>query len=305
MKPSLAELHLHVAGLTPGRGVVNARLPGGSESAGLSLGGFVRGPRCSRGSTLPTTYRFAGEAFNISKSEPVGNLSGVKAQALVTDPIFWSPDWPALYDVTVELRRGSDVIEQATRTIGLRPLSSAGKYLTYAGKTWVLRGIFCDCALHSEISQFREAAAALVAPGELLDERLLTEASEEGVLVVAQLTNPATAAAELTRLSRFAAVAIAVLPPGEQAVRSDVAQNILLAHAVAQAELAPPSDDARLALGEVRKPNTFAEWAGMLRRPVMAFRPLGLPTEIAAARRECDRLQRDLAPYGQFAGYIV
>jgi hypothetical protein len=39
--------------------------------------------------------------------------------------------------------------------------------------------------------------------------------------------------------------------------------------------------------------------------PVLATRPLAAPLELASARAACDALQRDLAPIGQFAGYIV
>jgi hypothetical protein len=302
MEPSLTLLQIFYGDLTPNRAVVHAQLPGGEELGGASLSGFVRGPRCSRGSTLPTTYRLVPCDALAPQGE---GQSRSTYTTLITEPIFWSPDWPALYDLTVELRRGSDVIEKATRTIGLRPLTVVGKYLTYAGKTWVLRGVFRAVELELSISQCRETAAALVAPAEFLDERLLTEASEQGVLVVARLTDRAAAAAEVSRLSRFAAAAIAVLPPGSDSLQPATEGNILLAHHLKQGQTAPSPDDIRLVLGEVTDSATFADWARTLMRPVIACRPLPLPTGIAVARGECDRLQRDLAPYGQHAGYIV
>jgi glycosyl hydrolase family 2 len=295
MESHLGSLEVFDSELTPNRAVVQARLPGGELLAGLSLGGFVRGPKCSRGSTLPATYRLVGQ---------VGNLSYVRAQALITEPIYWSPDWPALYDVTVELRRGGAAVETATRTIGLRPLAVAGRNLVDGGKTWVLRAVRSQAPSAAILQKCREHSAALLAPAQSLDDRLLTMASEEGVLLIVQLAS-ANAAAEISRLSRYAAVAITVLPAGSRSSRFAVATNIVLAHPLKQGEIEPPPDDARLVVAEVSDKATFADWASTQHRPVIAFRPLPDSYETAAARAECDRLQRDLAPYGQFAGYIV
>ncbi len=307
MTPLLASLNVYYGDLTPNRAVIYARLAVGPEMAGLSLAGIVRGPRCSRGHTLPSTYRLVGQVSNLSKIETgqVENLSCLTAQALVTEPIFWSPDWPALYDLSIELRRGSDVVDTATRTIGLRPLRVLNKGFDYGGKFWVLRGIRRSGPLDREVVQFREHSAALVASAEHFDEVLLTRASEEGVLAIAQLPSVKAAAAELARLSRYAAVAIGVLPPGAAPSRAGAATNVLLAHQVEQGQSEPPPDDARLVLGEVFDDFTFGDWSKTLSRTVIAYRPLRQSEDIAAARAACDLLQRDLAPYGQFAGYVV
>ena len=39
--------------------------------------------------------------------------------------------------------------------------------------------------------------------------------------------------------------------------------------------------------------------------PIIACRKLAEPVPLSAARAACDALQRDLAPRGQFAGYVV
>ena len=57
----------------------------------------------------------------------------------------------------------------------------------------------------------------------------------------------------------------------------------------------------------------FAQWAAAIPIPLVAVRALwvqpgnakGLNPPSENVVREIDRLQRDLAPYGQFAGYIV
>lgn len=298
----LESLQVFHGKMTPSRAVVHVRLAGDHEFAGLSLSGTVRGPRCRRGHTLPATYRLV-EAFN--RPQVGGVDKRLHAEALLTDPVFWSPDWPALYDLTVELCQGMQVIDRLQQAMGLRPLTVGDQNLTYAGKTWVLRGVRRDHDLNHVIDACSGAAAALMAPAQRLDEGLLKEASEQGVLVIAQLSDRATAAAELRRLSRFAAVAIATLPPESEPFFGDVAGDIVLAHVMGQGHLEMPASDVRLVLSQVGEPESFARWAKALSRPVIACRPLATTVSIAEARRECDRLQRDLAPYGQFAGYIV
>lgn len=300
METSLANLEVFWSELSPNRAVVQAHLAGGGAVKGLSLRGIVRGPRCSRGSTLPATYRLVGQASGLP-----GRVESLPhATAIITEPIFWSPDWPALYDVTVELRRDDRTIDQATRTIGLRPLAVGGKFLSYAAKTWILRGIWRQQVQPGEIAEFRAASAAVVANAESLDEPLLQLASEEGVLIIAQLGGQSPGA-QLARLARGAAVAVGVLPPEFEHSGIPAAGNILLAHRLVQGRAEPPPDAARLVLAEVSDPATFATWAQSLSRAVVAFRPLPQSAEVVSSRAECDRLQRDLAPYGQFAGYIV
>jgi hypothetical protein len=300
MAARLAHLDVFCSDVTPNRAIVHARLYGDEALPGESLAGIVRGPRCSRGSTLPASYQLLEQQSHASG--PVDDLP--HATALITEPVFWSPDWPALYDVTIELRRDGAVIETATRTIGVRPLAVAGRHLVYGGKTWVLRAIRCDAPAEAILQPCREHAAALLAPAASLDEKLLTQASEEGVLVIAEIS-AGSAEAELARLSRNAAVAIGVLPPGWGAIESAAPGNILLAHHLVQGQSEPPPDDARLVMGEVKDSAGFAAWVQSLNRPAIAFRPLVKWSDVAAARAECDRLQRDLAAYGQFAGYIV
>ncbi len=280
--------------LRPNRAGVHARLAAGEGLDGHALAGTVRGPRCSRGSTLPATYHLTGQA----------NEQMLWASAIITDPVFWSPNWPALYDVTVELRRGSEVIEQVTRTIGLRPLGIARSNLTYAGKTWVLRGVQRAGPLAAALEDCSRHSAALVAPVELIDWDMLSEASQLGVLTVVLLTDREPEE-EIRLCSQYAAVAIGVLPPKSAPFRQRPSGNLLLAHHVRQGDEEPPPDDTRLIVGEVLDEATFASWARGLKRPVIAYRELCGALDVAAARAECDRLQRDLAPYGQFAGYIV
>ena len=297
MTRALESLEIWHDELTPSRAVIQARLPMATVEVGMSLVGFVRGPRCTRGSTLPATYR-----FNAAKDK---DLSSLAATALVTEPVFWTPDWPALYDVTVELRRGGETIDLATRTIGMRPLAVLEKGFSLGGKRWILRGVRRDHDLEAAIDECRQHAATLIAPAERLDQPLLAEASQQGVFVVAELQSKTTIHLELSRPGRFSAVAMAVLPAGELPLDRLPRTNLLLAQRVERQHGHAPPVDVRVVLADVVSEREFADWAKTAPRPVIACRPLARPADIAEARAECDRLQRDLAPYGQFAGYIV
>src|SRR4051812_6948047 len=95
----LDNLDVFYCELTPARATVYARLEGLGSTAGLSLTGYVRGPRCFYSKTLPATFRL----------QDAGPGPSLLAKSLVPDPCYWSPETPHIYDVTVELRNGADV----------------------------------------------------------------------------------------------------------------------------------------------------------------------------------------------------
>jgi hypothetical protein len=187
-------------------------------------------------------------------------------------------------------------------------LAVVGKRLAYAGKNWVLRGIQRTVRVAEAVDECREQSAALVVPDQLLREPIMTHASEIGVLVVALLSDQTHVAEDhLEWLSQYAAAAIAVLPPDDRPFRTSNIKmgNLLLARHLKQGDDEPAADDSRLVLGEVSDAASFGDWARTLSRPVIAYREIWDNIHFATARAECDRLQRDLAPGGQYAGYIV
>src|SRR5262245_45045402 len=122
-----ADLDVFYGDLTVSRAYVYARLPRPADDSGLSLVGQVRGPRCRLAETLPVT----------SPLVDLGPGPTLLARALVPDPVFWSPDLPAIYDVTVNLLRGTEIVATAKRQIGLRSLGVRGRSLFLNGKRWV------------------------------------------------------------------------------------------------------------------------------------------------------------------------
>jgi hypothetical protein len=136
------------------------------------------------------------------------------------------------------------------------------------------------------------------------------------VLLIAEVKGDL--AAELTRLSRWAAVGIAVVAQGtdvSDAVRA-AAPNLLFAQRAADFKSARPwaqliladaaSDPSPSGRGQGEgAPDQLAMLAKNSPLPILAQRRLPEPQSLNAARAACDRLQADLAPLGDFAGYLV
>jgi hypothetical protein len=285
------ELDVFHGELTPARAVIYVRLPRPTEP-GIALTGSVRGPRCLHAQTLPASWPLVD----------LGPGPTLLAQAIVTEPCFWSSDVPAIYDVTVHLERGGEVLATERREIGLRGLGPRGRGLLYQGKNWVLRGVLASSTTAELPRQWHDASAAYVT-GDVNEERL-AEAGQWGALAVVRLdASTDDLVPKLRQLAKYPGVAIAALRGQLAADPSSAAPNLLLAHEM-QTEKAvsvPPWADIVIVQADKMEHSGVIDCA----RPVIALRPLETRTELDAARAACDRLQRDLAPLGQFAGYIV
>jgi hypothetical protein len=299
MAPSpLDELDVFYGELTVARGQVYVRLPRPGEDSGWSLAGQVRGPRCLHAQALPLTAPLVD----------LGPGPTLLARALLPDPVFWSSDLPAIYDVTINLLRGKEIIASARREIGLRSLGIRGRSLHLAGKRWVLRGVASSSTTATLPRDWHSAVAALYWPAARSPtDQQLVEASQWGSLAIVELAQTGEAAAvRLQDLTRFPAVAMAViqgdLPAGFKAAQT--CPNVLIAQTITGKEF-HPQPWAQLIVVSADDPQQFARVAAAVDLPVIAVRRLCAPIPIAEARAACDVLQRDLASIGQFAGYVV
>jgi hypothetical protein len=140
-------------------------------------------------------------------------------------------------------------------------------------------------------------------------EESLAEASQWGALSVVELDGRGEVlASRLRELARYPGVALAVvhgeLPADFQ--RAAAAPNLLLAQPLASGEPALLHSWADLAWVAAEDVREFTRLASAIDHiPIIAVRPLSAPLPIDESRAACDRLQRDLAPIGQFAGYVV
>jgi hypothetical protein len=270
-------------------------LPRPDGGVDWKLTGQIRGPRCRIAQTLPLTAPLVD----------LGPGPTLLAQALVPEPSFWSPELPAIYDVTVQLQCGQQVVATAQRQIGLRSLGARGPNLVLAGKRWVLRGVAIGATTAAEPAEWHEAAAAYVGDGS--NSSLLDEASQCGAMAVVMIRQRGDEAISLLRgLPRYPAVAMAVLDNAlpNDFNKSAVAPNLLIGELRKASYPADPAPWADFVVIEVDDLHAMKSAASQ-GKPVIAMRPLGAAVDIHAARAACDAIQRDLAHLGQLAGYIV
>jgi hypothetical protein len=277
---------------------VYARLPSGEATAGCELVGRVVGPYCRWAQTLPAASRLVDRAAG-------NDADALLAEAIVPDPCFWSDALPMLYTVEVQLRRSGATIASVELPIGFRGVGRRGRSLFREGRRWVPRGMHAASVLGEagdELSAWRAAADVMAV--EQPSDMLCASASQIGVWLVAIVDEPADAlVAELCRLARHAAVFLIALPPGAAATPAmrRAAPNLLLAERPAFHET--PQADCILA--DAGDADAFAAAVRASELPVIAGRRLATPQTLAAARRACDALQRDMAAVGDFAGYLV
>jgi hypothetical protein len=285
-------------------GRVYARLPASPETAGCTLAGRVVGPICRWANTLPATSPLvARPQVDNRQTEPL------LAEAVVPDPCFWSDELPMRYTVELKLQRNKETIATTERTIAFRGVGRRGRSLFQQGRRWVPRGMNSMSVLETEradLAAWRLAPAVLVTADPT--DSLCSEADELGLWIIADLSPcRAPIELELARFSQHAAVFLAILPPDTQATRTlrIAASNLLLAVQVTSGNTAQADSLADCLALDATNHETFARTAQTTTLPIIAGRPLKQPTSLAAARQAVDHLQRDLAPIGDFAGYLV
>lgn len=295
MTNDLANLDVFYGDLTVNRAYLYARLPRPADDVGLSLVGTVRGPRCLYAETLPLTLPLTD----------LGAGPTLLARALVPDPCFWSPDLPAIYDVTVNLLRGAEIVATERREIGLRSLGVRGRNLFLEGKRWVLRGVHDRSATATLPRAWHEVSAVYVTKTATHDN--LAEGSQFGAMSMVDFDGELAVDDQLRSLARQPGVAIAIIRgnPPVDFKRADAAPNLLLAQPIGRHDLLVRKPWAHLMLAETVEPMLLRQVAALGEIPILVSRPLAAPLPIDQARAACDTLQRDLAPLGQFAGYIV
>ncbi len=266
--------------------------------AGCALVGTLHGPHCLHSTTLPATLTFRDQ----------GPGESLLALAKLPDPCFWSPEMPALYTASLELRCGEEILAGVSSNFGIRAFGPRGKFFYEQGKRFVIRG--------QRYSGERDAALDLLAwhdsPAAMLvanpDDALCEEASRAGVLLIAEVASETSRfEEELRRLACHAAVAI-IAVRGTLAIEKawrKLAPNVVLARMLRRGELPPPGDQGEALIAEVDEPAQFAARFAGTSQPIIAYRPLDETVDLESARAASDQLQAALAPHGDFAGYLV
>jgi hypothetical protein len=276
------------------------------ESA--ELAGTISGPFSRYARTLPARAALRDKGLAISASGERGRL----ADAILPDPCYWLPQSPYCYAVQIELRKSSTALWQEQRLLGICPLGTIGRNLLMAGRRWVLRGALCPASALAEKTvwhDLRESSTAILV--DRPSDAICEEASHEGVLLVARIASatgtPQPWLDELDRLARWPAVKIVVwdvdLPM--DSLISYRQRNVILAQRFAYGVAVRPAPWAQVAVCEGHDVKELAQRAAACSLPVVAFRPAQQFVSVREARAACDRLQRELAPDVDLAGYLA
>lgn len=286
---SAEHLELFVGDVSQAVCRVYAHYRASPDDPDVQLTGTLTGPTCVYAATLPAT----------SKLVDRGPGGPPLAEAILPEPCFWTPQMPHLYRAHVQLQQRGELVFETERMLGVRTLGSVGTRLRFDGKIWVLRGVTAGELSETALRESHEAEVALVVRNP--NDQNCEAASRIGVLLVAELEAPDRA--EFRRLSRWPAVGIVSLPAGTAPRLDGLRHNLLLAERFGAGEQIAPSPWADLVICDSAGRGGLE--AGTASVPVIARRALPSWRCLAEARAGCDRLQRDLAHAGQFAGYIV
>lgn len=275
---------------------VYARMDDSRLPEGCQLTGRVVGPNSEFAHTLKVTAPLVDQG-------PGGSLL---AQAILTDPCFWTPEQPYDYRVDVELRRGGECIATAERRLAIRRLGVHGRRLVLEGKAWVIRGVCHDEVSPAGAAEWRDASAVMSI--DHVEPELFEDAARQGVLIMANVAGTHDELLEqLHRLKQFGAVGIVVVKPRGEPDETllKTAGNLLLAQTCSTDDISPPVLWADTVVCDVVDSQRLPAWLENINVPVLARRRAGRQVDLVTARSQCDRLQRDLAGRGDFAGYIV
>ncbi len=320
-------LELFCGDANPAEARVYVRLSSDDPLDDWQVTGRLVGPECRFAKTLPATIRFVDR-----NPGPGGRL----AEAIVPDPCFWTPELPFLYRAKLSVYSSRSIVKTditterdeytIDRPFGIRRFGASGRSLYLDGKRWVPRGVCLDRAGEAELLAAREAGAALMLPAP--DDAICESASRLGVPLFVHVdaslrdansesrsdsatcrdsnTCQSPLAAEIRRLAQWPAVLAIILPPAadpSSEARSAARNTILAAPINADSHEIPSWAQAAVLNSQPTNPAPVR--VGRINIPIIAVRHLPHCEPIPSARAACDRLQFDLAPSGDFAGYFV
>lgn len=255
----------------------------------------LHGPYCERAQTLRTTFR----AERCQCEEKVSHFTTL----LVTDPCYWTPQLPQLYDLQLALELADGTTTEWKHTIGLRRWEIEGRNLFRERKRTVVRGVTVADLCVENLQAAVKAEVALVVRDP--SKAFLQRASELGVPLVVDLRGVySNISHKLLSYAWQPAVVLAL--PDLRSVdfhyQPRAVKTGCVIHAADSFDDDSWADVIVIELNEAERP---PDWAATCQQPVIAIRCQEAYADLQQARRGCDRLQADLAPQFDLAGYIV
>ncbi len=248
------------------------------------------GPICEYSSTLSARWKLTTHETD----------SAIAQSVVVNDPCYWSSELPFLY----ELRNASD---QLIAVVGLRDWRADKSTLRCEGRVTVLRGARCDAGLieMDDWPTLRDQKLTLVVEDPSID--FCWQAARLGMPLVV-MVEESQSSLDHDYVQRLAACpAVLVVMLGIDCLplaAKPLAPGPLYGMTICD-EVIPPSDWAQVAgvvLEEFRladlidKPPPF---------PLLVFGYANDCDTWEEARRECEQLQAECAPWTGLSGYFL
>ncbi len=261
------------------------------------FGGSLRGPSCRYAKTLASS-------FPIPRSEILQPGASTFTQTSIVDPCYWTPQLPFLYDFASDIAYADGTSGSECHTVGLRRWEVDGRNFRLERKRMVLRGAVVPAQNDVDLLAARDAEVAVAVNNPSTD--FLQQASEIGVMVVAD-TRQSEADLTKTLLGYTWQPSVALVIPETDAVY--VPNSQILAEVVsANSEFSPDSMNAdwgRVIIVELDADERPPQAMQQIDKPLIAIRRGVDFSDLHQARAACDRLQAELAPEFDLAGYFV
>lgn len=283
-----------------------ATVPEGANPADAIITGTLRGPECRGAITLPVTAKFS----KIPADAKQAPAMTIVARAILTEPSYWTPELPNLYQLDARLVVNGHEADVCQRLVGLRRFGVRGRSLWLDGRRYVPRGLAIPEAA-IDVEQFRAAGLAAVVADP--SETFLDRCDVTGVPVIGRLADghdpplePGAAAERMVSWAWHPSVLLAVVPAGmgldgtsrlAAAVGNSMGTLLLAAEvdgSVPPSRARPDAELLVVTLGEHALPHE-AWQHDAIPVPLVALR--GTASDVAISRNPCDSLQADLASW--------
>jgi hypothetical protein len=266
------------------------------DSSIASINGFVRGPLCAYSKTLTADYAL----------RPVDKPTFTHIlEALVLDPCYWTPLLPFLYDLNLAVLSCDASVSNEVLKFGMKRWHCESRNLRLQLRRIVLRGTLVSGPDEDGFRRARKHEVALMVDG--YSERVCELGGQIGVPLVVDLRKNTSKWEEVFRaLDWHPAVFLSVLNKAQILGRElsyHWPRASFIAVCVGSAdEFEDLKCDAYAV--ELQPGERPPAWAATCDKPVIVIRK-DPESNIHTARAGCDKLQAELAPEFDLAGYFV
>ena len=263
------------------------------EGSGIAeITGTVRGPYSEFAKTLTADF-------------PLKPTATVTVEALIVEPCYWTPHMPFWYDFRLQLRLSDGTQREEIHRAGIRRLFCEGRNIRLESKRIVLRGLRHNSPTEDDLRLARKCETALLV-NDPTPEFFLA-ANRLGVPLVVDLSEHQSIETKVFHRLDWSPAVMLVLMNLEQLTSSAidfVRTRQCFVAAYVDGEIQQPNIKCDAFAVQLTSGERPPEWLAHCNKPVIVIRK-DTASEIASARTSCDRLQAELAPEFDLAGYFV